>query len=69
MKKYHFGYYEFVKNYKFVEIYLDSSVDPQSIADSMLFIDEFITWEESGVITNESEIKFQEIPLEDARIG
>ena len=65
MKKYHFGYYEFVKNYKFVEIYLDASVDPQSIAESMSRIDELISWEEDGIITDESEIKFQEIPVID----
>lgn len=68
MKKYHFGYYEFVKNYKFVEIYLDASVDPQSIADSMMYVEELITWEESGVITNETEIKVQEIPIEEAYV-
>lgn len=66
MKKYHFGYYEFVKNYKYVEIYLDASIDPQLIADSMMSIDELITWEESSVITNETEIRIQEIPIEDA---
>jgi hypothetical protein len=64
MKKYRFSYYEFVKTYKSIEIELDACVDPQSIADSMIYMDQLITWDECGVITDESEIKFQEIPFE-----
>lgn len=61
MKKYHFGYHEFITKYKFIEVYLDSSIDPQSMADSMTAIDELISWEEQSSVTNESEIQFVEI--------
>ena len=67
MKKYHFGYYEFIKKYKCVEIFLDEEVDPSSIAESLLHIDELITWEEDAIVNNESSIKFYEITSENER--
>jgi len=65
MKKYHFGYYEFIKKYKYIEVFLDEEVDPSSIAESLPHIDELITWEEDAIVTNETDIKIVEIEFED----
>lgn len=63
MKTYHFGYFEIVHNYKFIEIEL-SDEDPQQIADSLLNLQDFVQWNEEGEITNESDIHFVEISNE-----
>lgn len=65
MKKYRFSYYEFIKNFKSIEIYLDDDVDPISVSKTLPHIDELVIWDEDSLVTDESEIMFVEIDQEE----